>query len=131
MHSACIGMQCVCYRIQTMPMQVGVTLAYCIMYCTYRQYLTLLYDLVHKLLFPDLYSVLNLLNLLLIPATLYSKVLFTFPGIFHISHPLFIDAICFKYKRVRDVQVLCHSPVWSLDVEWPQCHALGCTRWTH
>ena len=36
-------------QIQTMSMQVGTTLTYCIMYCTYRQCLTLLYVLAHKL----------------------------------------------------------------------------------
>ena len=29
-------------QIQTMSMQVGTTLTYCVMYCTYRQCLTLL-----------------------------------------------------------------------------------------
>ena len=46
-----------------MSMQVGITLTYCVMYCTYRQCLTLLYVLAHKLLFTDLYCVLYLLIL--------------------------------------------------------------------
>ena len=59
------------------------------------------------------------------------KELIAFPGIFHISHPLIIDTICFYYKRIKCMQVLCPAPVWSLDVEWQECHAHGCTRWAH
>ena len=111
-------------------MQVGITLTYCIMYCTYRQCLTLLYVLVHKLLFTGLYSELYLL-IRFVDSSNSTKVLFACPGIFHISHPLIIDAICFYYKRIKCVQVLCPALVWSLDVEWHECHALGCTRWAH
>ena len=105
-HSAYIGMQCMwCYKIQTMSMQVGTTLTYCVMYCTYRQCLTLLYVLAHKLLFTDLYSVLYLL-ILFVDSSNSTKVLFTFSGIFHISHSLIIDAICFYYKRVKCASIV-------------------------
>ena len=94
-HSAYIGMQCMgCYRIQTMSMHVGITLTYCVMYCTYRQCHTLLYVIAHKLLLTDLYSVLYLL-ILFVDSSNSTKVLFAFLGIFHISYSLIIDAICF------------------------------------
>ena len=58
-HSAYIGMRCMwCYKIQTMSMQVGITLTYCIMYCTLCLGISLVrYCLLSKHLpyFPPIY----------------------------------------------------------------------------
>ena len=107
-------------------MQVGTTLTYCIMYCTYRQCLKLLYVLAHRLLFTDLYSVLYLL-ILFADSSNSTKVLFTFSGIFHVyyrrRHTFLLQKV---YMHTSTVSCTC-----MVSVERQECHALGCTRWTH
>ena len=57
-----------------------------------------------------------------------TKILFVFPVIFCILHLCIVGTICFNHKCVSTVSCMC---IWSLNVDWQECHALCCRRWAY